>query len=228
MPNRPRVLDLTNPLEQFANELRRLQREAMGRAQSPDDVDKLQVEKIAGPQTASRATIYAALSGRRLPSPRTLLVMVMAWDPRGTEAFEAWLTFRNDVETLVSPSPTAEEKGARGDTVSSRNLPVPRASQPPQGPVTTDLSRALRELRDKAGGPKISEISRLAGVSEATVSRALRGDRMPSRETIQAVASALDADQETTERLTVAWTVAQLNTRAALAQRAIDRGLAEA
>ncbi|MFF8575543.1 helix-turn-helix domain-containing protein [Streptomyces sp. NPDC015408] len=226
MPNRPRVLDLTHPLGQFANELRRLQREAMGRAQSPDDVDKLQVEKIAGPQTASRATIYAALSGRRLPSPRTLLVMVMAWDPRGTEAFEAWLTFRNDVETFVSSTPTAEEKAARGDTVSSRNLPVPRASQPPQGPVA-ELSRALRELRDNAGRPKFWEISRQAGVSEATVSRALRGDRMPSRETIQAIASALHADQETTERLTAAWTVAQLNTRAALAQRAIDRGLAE-
>ena len=60
--------------------------------------------------------------------------------------------------------------------------------------LLASFAASLRELRERAGRPSISSLSRATGFSEATVCDALSGRLRPSRRVVVALAAALGAD----------------------------------
>ena len=62
--------------------------------------------------------------------------------------------------------------------------------------LVANFAASLRELREKAGRPSISSLSRATGFSEATVCDALSGRLRPSRRAVAALAAVLGADAD--------------------------------
>src|SRR4051794_34896851 len=59
------------------------------------------------------------------------------------------------------------------------------------------LSQALRDLRDSAGpdAPPVAEVAERSGLPRSTLYAALRGNRLPSREVVAALARAWGGDE---------------------------------
>jgi transcriptional regulator with XRE-family HTH domain len=70
MPKKPPRLDLADPVQGFAGELRRLRRGAGNPS----------LEKLAGTMVCSHSTVSAYLNGHRLPPPQQLKSFVLACD----------------------------------------------------------------------------------------------------------------------------------------------------
>ncbi|MCD9901348.1 hypothetical protein LUR56_18220 [Streptomyces sp. MT29] len=101
MARRARPLDPSEPLEAFASDLRRLRDAAPPRRTRAGRAEPFGVTMFVAKYGVGRSSIYAALSGRRLPSRTVLRAMVLAWDPRGEEAMPQWMGKRLDVESAL-------------------------------------------------------------------------------------------------------------------------------
>ncbi|MGA5711180.1 helix-turn-helix domain-containing protein [Streptomyces cellulosae] len=211
MPNRRRPIDASTPLGDFALSLLDLQRKALARAGSSERARAISVDKIAAPDglwKTSRASIYAALNGTRLPSPDTLCAMVSAWDEDSAEARRRWLRRRSDVEdALMGLQPSS------GD--------VDAAEEPPPGPqdqlsepefmgspkVVPDVTAHI-ELKQRLmdalarSGMVQRQVAARAGLSRTTVSQAINiGSSPPSARTLHAMSRAMRLDETERARL---------------------------
>lgn len=63
-------------------------------------------------------------------------------------------------------------------------------------PKAQDLGQALRDLRSRAGSPTVAAIAEQVGLSNATVSRILRGQVASTWPTIKALIEALDGNPQ--------------------------------
>ncbi len=106
MPQHMRILDDSDPLHVFAADLRCLRDGAVRRPidRNSPEADKnrvnepLSIDEVCYRHQISRASIYAALAGTRLPSRRTLLAMVRAWAPSGEAEISEWMARRLGAE----------------------------------------------------------------------------------------------------------------------------------
>lgn len=114
MPAHRRPLgDAEGPLADFARELRAL------RDSAHPPIPVREITRPAGkykPEDPRRdrpakQTIYAALSGKQLPTEETLEVMVRAWAANGKDDFHYWKTRRREVQEKLALS--AEKKSTK-------------------------------------------------------------------------------------------------------------------
>nr|WP_240634679.1 helix-turn-helix transcriptional regulator [Streptomyces dengpaensis] len=141
--------------------------------------------------------------------------MVLAWDARGVAAGQEWLDLRSETEEQLALYHSAEiSRTADSDSQPAIRTPaVPSregGGRRPHNPVDPNapgaaLAVTLRSLRRKAGNPPIRAISHAAGLSQSTVSRMLRGDRMPSLAAVTSVASVLETDEKALARVQEEW-----------------------
>ena len=220
MPNRARVLDLDHPLGQFADRLRRLQREAIARASCVEDVTRLQVEKVAHESSIGKATIYAALSGRRLASPQTVVALVHAWDLRGARGLSEWLDLRNEIESqlaqLASVQPpeanasggaTQSEENSAASSGESVAAPAKRSGRRGDDP-TARFGQHLRMLWHGAGRPSYRDLSQRTGLSVATCVNAIEGNSLPRWSTIERFLLGIGSGEDVVYRTQIMWKVA--------------------
>ncbi|MER6264684.1 hypothetical protein ABT203_34750 [Streptomyces sp900105245] len=222
---RARLLDRSKPLEAFAADLRRLRDAAPPRRfrkkqplkrQEPAGrrvLAPLTVDQVVTKHGVGRSSIYAALSGRRLPSTTLLRVMVLAWDPKGAEAIPQWMDRRREVEAALSlegPDPGRSTAPApAGDTgkpvepdapePAPAGRPEPARSFPSQAPASSPLSTEIKRLYEAAGSPSVRQISaavltdsQSADISPETVRRVVAGTHA-RRTSVASVVRALAA-----------------------------------
>jgi transcriptional regulator with XRE-family HTH domain len=191
-----RVLDLDQPLDRFANELRELQRSALARGETPEARHELDIDQLAGRHRSSRATIYAALSGRRLPSTHTLLILVAAWTDGDKDARAAaqqeWLTKRAEVERKLALSVPARRAAVRPQPAAAVEEAERERREAERVRAREMLGAALRELIRGHGAPPYRAISwqaRAHGyeVSAQRISDITRGKGFPRRDTLDAI-----------------------------------------
>jgi hypothetical protein len=125
------------PLAQFATELRRLR----DHAATPMSPDQAATQKRV---TTSRASIYAALAGTRLPSRQTLYAIVKAWAPGGLDDLPQWNERRSQIEGQLV--------GIATDPVRDGTRPSPNPVEPT--PAIRAFWTQLDELRAQLGSPK--------------------------------------------------------------------------
>lgn len=231
MPRAMRVLDLSDPRHAFASELRKLRdgavRRPVGRDTRETDKSKqdepLSVDELCIRYKVSRASIYTALSGTRIPSRRTLLAMVRAWAPRGDEDISEWMTRRlqaeqgstsaEDASKSTQPAglPDGESEAAparqRGDA------PLPISKDPDQQSKAEheqhasidldslpELSRLrlgtlLQSVRKRRGIPT-KGVAYHCNVSYSMASAVLRGFSSPSPDLLERMLDSVSATQE--------------------------------
>jgi DNA-binding phage protein len=214
MPNRRRPIDASTPLGGFALSLLDLQRKALARAGSSDRARAISVDKIAAPDglwKTSRASIYAALNGTRLPSPDTLCAMVTAWDEDSAEARGRWLRLRSDVEeALMGLQPTSSP----GDVDAAKEEPLPGPQDQLSEPEFTGSSKVVpdvtfhielkQQLRDALArsGMSQAQVAARAALGRTTVSQAFNIESSPpSARTLHALSRALRLDEAERARL---------------------------
>ncbi|MGW6981943.1 helix-turn-helix domain-containing protein [Streptomyces sp. NPDC054932] len=196
MANRRRKVESGDPLAEFASKLRELQAGAMARADTPEKVAALQIDKVAENENwrCGVSTIYAALSGARLPSITTLRAMVEAWDPRGAKGFTAWWKERDITQDKIITRRAADLDA---------HAPSPRRSPPDGREDGREVANpiALAELRNRlANALAMSRLNRTqlaqrAQVGRTTVSVALSPTGPPPSEaTTVALCRALRLD----------------------------------
>ncbi|MFI1769264.1 helix-turn-helix domain-containing protein [Streptomyces sp. NPDC020800] len=192
MANRRRKVEPGDPLAEFASKLRELQAGAIARADTPEKVTALQIDKVAENENwrCGVSTIYAALSGARLPSITTLRAMVEAWDPRGAKGFTAWWKERDATQDKIISCRAADQDA---------HASFPRRSPPDGREVASPF--ALEDLRNRLAtalatqGLSRTQLAYRAGVGRTTVSVALsRTGPPPSEATIGALCRALHLD----------------------------------
>ncbi|MGY4964531.1 hypothetical protein [Streptomyces sp. 900105245] len=221
---RARLLDRSKPLEAFAADLRRLRDSAPPRRLrkkkpgplkngEPAALAPLTVDQVVAEHEVGRSSIYAALSGRRLPSTMLLRVMVLAWDPKGADAIPQWMDRRRQVEAALSledpvprhstlPVPAGDtgkpvEPDAPEPAPAGR--PEPARSFPSQAPASSPLSTEIKRLYEAAGSPSVRQISaavltdsQSADISPETVRRVVAGTHA-RRTSVASVVRALAA-----------------------------------
>lgn len=154
------------------------------------------------------STIYAALSGSRLPSPELLDALVTAWDGDKSK----WQGLRSEVEVQLATGTASD---------SDKELPVATFRRPGHQASDTDAAAAqggetiamrvaavssrLDNLREAAGGPSLRELAFRAGLSPSTLSRAMSGRRLPPWRVIEKVTKALDVPQNDAVSLRRMW-----------------------
>ncbi|WP_159062012.1 hypothetical protein [Streptomyces sp. WM6368] len=205
-------MDPSKPLEAFASDLRRLRDSAPPRqyrtgVPEPGDGKKPEVTQIPEPfgvdqvvakYKVGRSSVYAALSGRRLPSVTVLRAMVLAWAPADEEVMRGWMNRRREVDVALaalSPPPAAETSPARRSDEESAQSARPKVLQhAPENtafssPDTsssavapTAITDEVRKLYGAAGSPSVRTISaailadpRSADISPETVRRVVAG-----------------------------------------------------
>ncbi|MFF4442431.1 helix-turn-helix domain-containing protein [Streptomyces sp. NPDC001621] len=192
MANRRRKLEPGDPLTEFAAKLRELQAGAIARARTPQEVEALKIDKVAANKEwrCGASTIYAALSGARLPSIQTLRAMVEAWDPRGSNGFPAWWKERDATQDKIISRRVADQDA---------NASSLRRS-PPDGRQIADPA-ALAALRHHLAialasqGLNRTQLAQRSALGRTTVSVALSpAGPAPSEGTIGALCRALHLD----------------------------------
>jgi DNA-binding Xre family transcriptional regulator len=192
MANRRRKVESGDPLAEFAAKLRELQAGAIARADTPEEVAKVEIEKVAANKNwrCGVSTIYAALSGARLPSITTLRAMVEAWDRRGAKGFTAWWKERDATQDKIIARRAADQDA---------HASSPRRSPPDGREVANPL--ALADLRNRLAdalatkGLNRTQLAQRAGVGRTTLSVALSPTGpVPSEATIAALCRALGLD----------------------------------
>ncbi|MGW5720559.1 helix-turn-helix domain-containing protein [Amycolatopsis sp. NPDC003865] len=212
MPRRPRPLSPDDgPLAVFAIELRALRDSCGPTAPTPDD--------IAGKENIHRTTVYAALSGKRVPSRDVLAAIVKHW--RGDQP--EWAAKRTALENALSTARQLQDRGDRSTgTPRPSGTPVtwgdlertgvtwgelssgrPTRSTEDTSALLRDFQDALRKLR-YASGMTIREIERVTAqnhhpVPKSTIAHLLSGNGVPRWETVAQVLKALGAEDELAE-----------------------------
>jgi recombination protein RecT len=89
-----------------------------------------------------------------------------------------------------------EDKGTQ-EPAKEEQAPDTEASQPPRGPVSAKsaLGQWIQKLR-KSAGISQAELGKLVGLNQAAISKIERGDNIPPKEQIIAIADHLAADRE--------------------------------
>ncbi|WP_331761934.1 helix-turn-helix domain-containing protein [Streptomyces sp. NBC_01546] len=136
-----------------------------------------------------RSTVYAALSGSRLPGADVVVELAKAWGGDPNE----WLLRRRQVEEEIS-SPHADR--ARPATVGERDA---------EGSGASTLAAVLKDLHAKAGKPSLRSLARSADTTASSVSRYLSGSTIPSWEYFHALLEALNATPEDRNAARAAW-----------------------
>lgn len=200
MPRRPRILDTSNPIHAFALELRQLRDRVVHRpiGRHGDEGKQhlpLTVDELSARYDVSRASIYSALSGQRLPSRATLLAIVRAWAPNPEEDLAYWMTRRSEVEaSFVSqghaqagPAPVAPRDGLpdqnhRTPSRTRGQAPERRAGGKAEDYPELALLRlgSLLQRSRKQQGLNVKQVAYACGCSYSTVSAVLRGFSAPS------------------------------------------------
>lgn len=70
------------------------------------------------------------------------------------------------------------------------------ATEPGSGDSVASFARDLHALRASVGAPSYARLARRSGVPRSTLHDGLRGERLPSQETVTAVVRALGGDEE--------------------------------
>jgi putative restriction endonuclease len=141
------------PLSAFARALRELREEAGGTVDA------------AVTRGASRTAVYAALSGTRLPSVRTLDQMVDAWAGDTAAQRGWWHERRRAVEEAI-----AEESRLTG------------VAAPRRTPEEADFTEELRAFWDECGSPATEVVARHCDVSARTLDSYRDGRTFPTPE----------------------------------------------
>lgn len=194
MPARPRIPDpQEGELQAFAYDLREL------------GVGKASVAWIAGHEetTVSRAALYAALSGTRLPKGETVSTLLRWWagDPTVEEADEddylieptwAWI---NRLPRDHEKRRFANEWRTRYERL-ARDILFEREFRPRAAHVAIDVpseqQRFIRELNDLIGKTGLEdELWLLLGTYTARAERYLAGESIPTDDTCWVLAHRL-------------------------------------
>jgi predicted DNA-binding transcriptional regulator AlpA len=130
MPRAQRELNTFEVTQAFARKLRKLH--DSGLARTDVKFAELEIDRIASREGIGRSTIYAALSGTRLPSRRTLRALVLAWDPQGRKVLPDWFERLREAQLEV-------QEEARYDKPSASGLRRVRRKPGPKG-------RGLRDV----------------------------------------------------------------------------------
>ncbi|MFF1322868.1 hypothetical protein ACFVZZ_26045 [Streptomyces chartreusis] len=146
MPRRMHALRGEGPLIEFARELRALQTRSGGTVAETE---------LYG---ASRTAVYAALAGKRLPSPETLDAIISAWG-----GGVRWRSLRQQTEEAL-----AEETRLRGE------VQVRKTAE--EEMFRLELARVW----ESAGSPSRNVWGREAGLSPRTVGAYLDGKTLPT------------------------------------------------
>ncbi|TWF92327.1 helix-turn-helix transcriptional regulator [Streptomyces brevispora] len=214
MPNRRRSIDASTPLGGFALKLLDLKRKALAQAGSSSRARAISIDKIAAPDglwKTSRASIYAALNGTRLPSTDTLCAMVTAWDEDSAEARGRWLRLRSDVEDALMGTEPASSPG-NVDAAMEKPLPGPQdqlgeaeftgsSKVVPDVASHIELKQMLRDALERSGLTK-SQVAARTELGRTTVSQAFNTEgSSPSANTLYALSRALRLDKTEQARL---------------------------
>ncbi len=192
MPNRRRSIDASTPLGGFALKLLDLKRKALAQAGSSSRARAISIDKIAAPDglwKTSRASIYAALNGTRLPSTDTLCAMVTAWDEDSAEARGRWLRLRSDVEDALMGTEPASSPG-NVDAAMEKPLPGPQdqlgeaeftgsSKVVPDVASHIELKQMLRDALERSGLTK-SQVAARTELGRTTVSQCIQHGRLIS------------------------------------------------
>lgn len=204
MPRRPRALDRNDsPLSAFALDLRALRDSAGADAKS--------VATIAKEAGIHRASVFAALSGTRVPSRHVLSAIVRSWNGDAAE----WLAKRSALENAFVTARQVQqqrEQDARapraevtfGDLERSgvplnKIISVPHEPGKPTKDAVVVFAEALNTLRFRYGNCSADELSQQTGLSRSAIYRAFDGKYLPSLKTVEALVSVL-AHNDPSER----------------------------
>jgi len=191
LPRRSRPLDPSaGPLAQFALELRGLRDHApAGRLTSID-----RVADQPG-QTTSKASIYAALAGQRLPSRETLTAMVQAWAPSGPRDLSQWMARRRFYEEkLHHLEPTEESDDDRRPMTASE-----------RGPAAVALADWLTALREREG-VTVRQLAKRTDMPASTVAAYLSGQSIPlAKDRLESLLHGLNANHEESDYAEACW-----------------------
>lgn len=202
MARRPRPLSPDDgPLASFALELRALRDSCGATAPTPDD--------IADKEGIHRTTIYAALSGKRVPSRDVLAAIVTHWKGGQVE----WATKRSALENALSTARQIQEQpdrpsearlragtGVTWDELERAGITWEDLSGDGQlrsrTPENVELQRFADDLRDliQERGLSYRAIAKLSHVSTTTIANAVRGTRLPTWETLRWILETLVDD----------------------------------
>ncbi|GAA2321005.1 hypothetical protein Scani_01780 [Streptomyces caniferus] len=233
-------VNTSGPLGEFASDLQALRQAAGLTAAQTHEYTKVPL-----------STIYAALSGNRLPSPSVLSALIGAWGGSRQE----WHERRHEVEAQLATDvalPPGESPSRRscvrcgkslGATARGRNriycgpdcrraAAVARhRNNPPEPQTRGDASTSaltfasrIGELHERAGRPPLRELAQRTGVSAPTLSRALSGEKVPSWRVVEMIMSAFTVDDDDREALRGLWVQAagSLDRRQSAALRSGD------
>jgi AcrR family transcriptional regulator len=168
------------PLAKFALELRAL-RDGCGSAAAT-------IDDIADREKIPRSTLYAALSGKRVPTRDVLAALVKHWNGDDAE----WMARRSAAEAAM--------------TVVRRSRPAPAhpTSQHAAGPQrkssewVAQFAARLRELHKEVGSPSYEQLSRYSDMQgsrlpKSTIHNLLNGGGMPRWATVESFIQACQA-----------------------------------
>ncbi|HZR48163.1 MAG TPA: LamG-like jellyroll fold domain-containing protein [Streptosporangiaceae bacterium] len=146
MPKKPPRLDLADPVQGFAGELRRLRRGAGNPS----------LGRLEGTMACSHSTISAYLNGRRLPPPQQLKSFVLACDGNVTD----WLNRLEAVWEELDRAPAADVQRRRRvyeTPPSARGLSEPANSY--DAAVLADQPIAYWQFNDTEGSLEYADSS---------------------------------------------------------------------
>ncbi|MEV4875308.1 hypothetical protein [Streptomyces cyaneofuscatus] len=207
MARRARPLDPSEPLEAFASDLRRLRDAAPPRRTRAGRAEPFGVDHVVAKYGVGRSSVYAALSGRRLPSRTVLRAMVLAWDPRGEEAMPQWMGKRLDVESALGSATgavrrPAPDRAAPGTPVAAapgvRRHGLTDEPPPWESPTRPQAPRPPEPLRSEQPPERAADPAATVPAS-ALVAEIRRLYEAAGRPPLQSISSAVLADPRSTD-----------------------------
>jgi hypothetical protein len=193
--------DVEGPLADFARELRALRDSA-----SPP----VPVREIARPtgkykpedprrDRPAKQTIYAALSGKQLPTEETLEVMVQAWAANGKKDLHYWRTRRREVQEKLALS--AEERSTKPFSHYVKTLFQDVLKIIDHSVEAAAFHRKLATVIDKKRKNPILT----SGYPEKTAYAVYSGYRLPSEDVLNDFIRIAEASDEEVEALRELW-----------------------
>ncbi|MGX7825353.1 helix-turn-helix domain-containing protein [Actinokineospora sp. 24-640] len=170
---------LPAPMKRIATTKRSLARLAAQLRQLWDSapVGRPSIAQIAKSGQASRAAIYAAMSGRVLPSRNTLQAMVIAWSPGAEADVPVWMAFRARCADEMSREPPGRPDSPPG--------PILALDHDAHGDLALS-GGDIRQMRLTAGC-SLTQLARGINYSKGYLSRLENGHRPVPPSVAQAV-----------------------------------------
>ncbi|MFD8495920.1 hypothetical protein [Amycolatopsis sp. NPDC059657] len=201
MPAHMRPLHNDGPLVGFARELRALRDSA--RPPVPvRDIARPPGKYIPGDARYDRPakqTIYAALSGKQLPTEETLEVMVLAWSGRGNDDLHGWRRRRRAVQEKLAATaakPSTKPFSLKAEVI-FQSLPK-----------IIDHSAEAAIFHEKlllAIGEKVESFDLLTVYPERTAHAVYFGYRLPSEDVLNDFLRIAKANDKDSDDLHVLW-----------------------